>query len=106
MVSVVPMLIGRFGGRDIRSGTDVWKFSEDVRSGALSECEFLEAEGGMNRSAGHCMTMGTASTMASVVEALGIGLPTNAAIPAVDSRRYTLSHMAGRRILAIGQQDV
>ena len=106
MVSGGPMLNGKFRGRDIGSGTDVWKFSEDVRSGALSECEFLEAEGGMNRSAGHCMTMGTASTMASVVEALGIGLPANAAIPAVDSRRYTLSHMAGRRIVEMVQQDV
>ena len=106
MVSGGPMLNGKFRGRDIGSGTDVWKFSEDVRSGVLSECEFLEAEGGMNRSAGHCMTMGTASTMASVVEALGIGLPTNAAIPAVDSRRYTLSHMAGRRIVEMVQEDV
>src|SRR2546422_7804964 len=106
MVSVVPMLIGRFGGRDIRSGTDVWTFLEDVRSGALSDCEFLEAEVCMNRSAGHCMTMGTASTMASVVEALGIGLPTNAAIPAVDSRRYTLAHMAGRRIVEMVREDL
>src|SRR6266581_3050124 len=106
VVSTGPMLNGKFRGRDIGSGTDVWKFSEDVRSGSLSECEFLEAEGGMNRSAGHCMTMGTASTMASVVEALGIGLPSNAAIPAVDSRRYTLSHMAGRRIVELVQEDV
>ena len=106
MVSGGPMLNGKFRGRDIGSGTDVWKFSEDVRSGALSECEFLEAEGCMNRSAGHCMTMGTASTMASVVEALGIGMPSNAAIPAVDSRRYTLSHMAGRRIVEMVQEDV
>ncbi len=106
MVSGGPMLNGKFRGRDIGSGTDVWKFSEDVRSGALSECEFLEAEGCMNRSAGHCMTMGTASTMACVVEALGIGMPTNAAIPAVDSRRYTLSHMAGRRIVEMVQEDV
>src|SRR5881296_2306308 len=86
MISGGPMLNGKFRGRDIGSGTDVWKFSEDVRSGAMSMCEFLEAESCMSRSAGHCMTMGTASTMASVVEALGIGLPTNAAIPAVDSR--------------------
>ena len=106
MVSGGPMLNGKFRGQDIGSGTDVWKLSEDVRSGALSECEFLEAEGCMNRSAGHCMTMGTASTMASVVEALGIGMPTNAAIPAVDSRRYTLSHMAGRRIVEMVQEDM
>ncbi len=101
-----PMLNGKFRGQDIGSGTDVWRLSEDVRRGAMSECEFLEAESCMNRSAGHCMTMGTASTMASVVEALGIGLPTNAAIPAVDSRRYTLAHMAGRRIVEMVHEDL
>ena len=106
MVSGGPMLNGKFRGQDIGSGTDVWRFSEDVRSGAMSECEFLEAEGCMNRSAGHCMTMGTASTMASVVEALGIGLPTNAAIPAVDARRYSLAHMAGSRIVEMVNEDL
>ncbi len=106
MVSGGPMLNGKFRGQDIGSGTDVWRFSEDVRSGVMSECEFLEAEGCMNRSAGHCMTMGTASTMASVVEALGIGLPTNAAIPAVDARRYSLAHMAGRRIVEMVHEDL
>src|SRR2546421_7794892 len=106
MVSGGPMLNGKFRGQDIGSGTDVWRFSEAVRCGAMSECDFLAAEGCMNRSAGHCMTMGTASTMASVVEALGIGLPTNAAIPAVDSRRYTLAHMAGRRIVEMVTEDL
>ena len=106
MVSGGPMLNGKFRGQDIGSGTDVWRFSEAVRSGAMSECEFLEAEGCMNRSAGHCMTMGTASTMASVVEALGIGLPTNAAIPAVDARRYSLAHMAGSRIVEMVNEDL
>jgi dihydroxy-acid dehydratase len=106
MVSGGPMLNGKFRGQDIGSGTDVWKFSEAVRSGAMSECAFAEAEGCMNRSAGHCMTMGTASTMASVVEALGVGLPTNAAIPAVDSRRYVLAHMAGRRIVEMVSEDL
>jgi L-arabonate dehydrase len=106
MVSGGPMLNGKFRGQDIGSGTDVWKFSEDVRRGAMSSCDFLEAEGCMSRSAGHCMTMGTASTMASVVEALGIGLPTNAAIPAVDSRRYALAHMAGRRIVEMVHEDL
>ncbi|HZJ43336.1 MAG TPA: L-arabinonate dehydratase [Pyrinomonadaceae bacterium] len=106
MVSGGPMLNGKFRGKDIGSGTDVWRFSEEVRSGEMTECEFLEAEGCMNRSDGHCMTMGTASTMASVVEALGIGLPTNAAIPAVDSRRYTLAHMAGRRIVEMVHEDL
>jgi len=106
MVSGGPMLNGKFRGQDIGSGTDVWRFSEDVRSGAMSECEFLEAEGCMNRSAGHCMTMGTASTMASVVEALGVGLPTNAAIPAVDARRYSLAHTAGSRIVEMVNEDL
>jgi L-arabonate dehydrase len=106
MVSGGPMLNGKFRGQDIGSGTDVWKLSEDVRRGVMSECDFLEAEGCMNRSAGHCMTMGTASTMASVVEALGIGLPTNAAIPAVDARRYTLAHLAGHRIVEMVNEDL
>jgi L-arabonate dehydrase len=106
MISGGPMLNGKFRGENIGSGTHVWKFSEDVRSGAMSMCEFMQAEACMSRSAGHCMTMGTASTMACVVEALGIGLPTNAAIPAVDSRRYALAHMAGRRIVDMVKEDL
>src|SRR5262249_20151237 len=106
MISGGPMLNGKFRGTDIGSGTDVWKFSEEVRCGAMTMCEFMEAEACMSRSAGHCMTMGTASTMACVVEAVGIGLPTNAAIPAVDSRRYTLAHMAGRRIVDMVREDL
>jgi len=106
MLSGGPMLNGKFRGRDIGSGTDVWKFSEDVRSGAMTMCEFMDAEACMSRSAGHCMTMGTASTMACMVEALGIGLPSNAAIPAADSRRYTLAHLAGRRIVAMVNEDL
>jgi len=106
MLSGGPMLNGKFRGRDIGSGTDVWKFSEDVRSGAMPMCEFLEAEACMSRSAGHCMTMGTASTMACVVESLGMGLPSNAAIPAVDSRRYVLAHTAGRRIVEMVKEDL
>jgi L-arabonate dehydrase len=106
MISGGPMLNGKFRGKDIGSGTDVWRFSEDVRRGTMNECDFLEAESCMNRSAGHCMTMGTASTMASVVEALGIGLPTNAAIPAVDAHRYALAHLAGRRIVAMVHENL
>lgn len=98
-ISGGPMLNGKFRGEEIGSGTNVWKFSEDVRSGAMSLCDFMEAESCMSRSAGHCMTMGTASTMASVVESLGMGMPGNAAIPAVDSRRYALAHLAGRRVV-------
>ena len=106
MVSGGPMLNGKFRGQDIGSGTDVWKLSEDVRRGVIDECDFQEAEGCMNRSAGHCMTMGTASTMASVIEGLGMGLPCNAAIPAVDSRRHALCHMAGRRIVEMVGEDL
>src|SRR5262244_1435470 len=106
MVSGGPMLSGKYRGEDIGSGTNVWQFSEDVRRGTMSMCDFMDAESCMSRSAGHCMTMGTASTMASVVEALGIGLPTNAAIPAVDSRRYVLAHMAGRRAVEMVHQDL
>src|SRR5262245_48076540 len=106
MVSGGPMLNGKYRGQEIGSGTNVWKFSEDVRSGAMSMCDFMDAESCMSRSAGHCMTMGTASTMASVVEALGIGLPANAAIPAADSRRYALAHMAGRRIVEMVREDL
>ena len=69
------MLNGKFRGRDIGSGTDVWRFSEDLRAGRMTEHEFAEAEACMSRSAGHCMTMGTASTMACMVEALGLTLP-------------------------------
>ena len=78
------MLSSKFRDRDIGSGTSVWEFSEDVRGGKMTLADFMDAEAGMSRSAGHCMTMGTASTMASMVEALGMGLPSNAAIPAAD----------------------
>src|SRR5438128_1349092 len=96
VVSGGPMLNGKFRGTDIGSGTNVWSFSEEVRAGTMSLAAFQEAESCMSRSAGHCMTMGTASTMASMVEALGLALPHNAAIPAVDARRYAMAHMAGR----------
>src|ERR1700724_2865440 len=106
VVSGGPMLNGQFPNTDIGSGTNVWSMSEDVRAGKLSLADFMDAEACMSRSAGHCMTMGTASTMASVVEALGMGLPTNAAIPAVDSRRYVLAHMAGRRVVEMVREDL
>src|ERR1700737_4935483 len=82
VVSSGPMLNGKFRGRDIGSGTDVWKFSEAVRGGKMSLDEFMTAESGMSRSSGTCMTMGTASTMAAIVEAMGLSLPFNATIPA------------------------
>jgi dihydroxy-acid dehydratase len=105
-VSGGPMLNGRFRDEQIGSGTHVWKFEAMVRSGEMDMQEFMDAEACMSRSVGSCMTMGTASTMASMVEALGIGLPTNAAIPAADSRRNVLAHMAGRRIVELVKEDV
>ena len=106
VVSGGPMLNGKYCGQDIGSGTDVWKFSEDVKAGVMSVEQFMDAEACMSRSAGHCMVMGTASTMASMVESLGLGLPYNATLPAVDSRRYALAHMAGRRIVSLIREDV
>src|ERR1700704_4945146 len=101
VVSSGPMLNGKFGGRDIGSGTDVWRFSEAVRAGEMSLDDFMAAESGMSRSAGVCNTMGTASTMASLTEALGMSLPNNAALPAVDSRRKVLAHLTGNRIVQL-----
>src|SRR5439155_1150991 len=99
LVSGGPMLSGKYHGKDIGSGTNTWSMSEDLRAGRITLEEFHEAESCMHRSHGHCMTMGTASTMASMIEALGVGMPGNAAIPAVDARRYVLARMAGRRIV-------
>jgi L-arabonate dehydrase len=106
VVSGGAMLNGKFRGEDIGSGTDVWRFSEDLKAGKMTQAEFDEAESCMSRSTGHCMVMGTASTMATMVEALGLGLPHNAAIPAVDSRRYALAHVAGRRIVDMVREDL
>ena len=101
-----PMLNGKFRGKELGSGTSVWKMAEEVAAGTMPLCEFLDAESSMNRSKGHCMTMGTASTMASMVEALGMSLPGNAAIPAVDARRSTLAQMTGRRIVEMVREDL
>src|SRR5688572_22370382 len=105
-ISGGPMLSGRFRGKQIGSGTGVWQMSEDVRAGKMSQEEFTAAESCMHRSKGHCMTMGTASTMASMVEALGVSMPGNAAIPAVDSRRYRLAQLSGRRIVEMVHEDL
>lgn len=105
-VSGGPMLNGYYKGEKIGSGTHVWKFSEAVRAGEMSIEAFMSAEADNSRSAGHCMTMGTASTMASMVESLGVSLPANAAIPAVDSRRYVLAHMSGKRIVEMVIEDL
>ena len=101
-----PMLSGKYRGCDLGSGTGVWQMSEQVRSGKMTQEEFFAAESCMHRSKGHCMTMGTASTMASMVEALGMSLPGNAAIPAVDARRNTLAQLTGRRIVHMVKQDL
>jgi len=106
LVSGGPMLSGKYHGNDIGSGTNTWTMSEDLRAGKITLEEFHEAESCMHRSHGHCMTMGTASTMASMIEALGVGMPGNAAIPAVDARRYDLARMAGRRIVDLVKENV
>jgi dihydroxy-acid dehydratase len=101
-----PMLNGKFRGQDIGSGTGVWKMSEMVRAGEMTQEDFTAAESCMHRSKGNCMTMGTASTMASMVEALGMSLPENAAIPAADTRRNRLAQMTGRRIVEMVKEDL
>jgi dihydroxy-acid dehydratase len=105
-VSGGPMLNGKYRGRDIGSGTFVWQVTAMLKTGEMKPEDMVEVESCQSRSAGHCMTMGTASTMASMVEALGMGLPTNAAIPAVDSRRRVLARMAGRRIVDMVHEDL
>src|SRR4249920_685728 len=105
-VSGGPMLNGKWRGQELGSGTGVWSMSEQVRAGTLKLEDFFEAESCMSRSHGHCMTMGTASTMASMVEALGVGLPGNAAYPAVDGRRNVIARNAGRRIVELVHEDV
>jgi L-arabonate dehydrase len=105
-ISGGPMLSGHFRGKQIGSGTGVWQMSEDVRAGKMAQEEFTAAESCMHRSKGHCMTMGTASTMASMVEALGVALPGNAAIPAVDARRYRQAQLTGRRIVEMVEEEM
>ncbi|MGH3658404.1 MAG: IlvD/Edd family dehydratase, partial [Micromonosporaceae bacterium] len=106
MVTGGPMLSGKFQGRDVGSGTDIWRFSEQVRAGRMSPEDFRAAESCMARSDGHCMTMGTASTMACMAEALGMQLPGAAAIPASDARRYTVARATGQRIVAMVAEDL
>src|SRR6202023_4141019 len=106
VVSTGPMLNGKFRGRDIGSGTDVWKFSESVRAGKLSLNDFMAAESGMSRTPGTCMTMGSASTMASLMDAMGIALPYNATAPAVDAGRRRIAQESGRLIVRMALEDV
>ncbi|MBO6718895.1 MAG: dihydroxy-acid dehydratase [Rhizobiaceae bacterium] len=101
-----PMLNGYFRGERVGSGTHLWKFSEAVKAGTMKADEFLEAEASMSRSPGSCNTMGTASSMASMAEALGMALSGNAAIPAVDSRRRVMAQLSGRRIVQMVKDDL
>ena len=101
-----PMLNGHFRGERIGSGTHLWKISEAVKAGEMTAEEFVEAEASMSRSPGSCNTMGTASTMASMAEALGMALSGNAAIPAVDSRRRVMAQLTGRRIVQMVKDDL
>src|SRR5437588_12125684 len=101
-----PMLNGHWRGVQLGSCSDCWRYHEELRAGRITEQDFAEIENSMSRSNGHCMTMGTASTMACVTEALGLTLPGGAAIPAVDSRRAQLAEAAGRQIVALVEQDV
>ncbi len=105
VVSGGPMLVGRFKGKKIGT-SDVWRFAEDFKLGKLSQEDFIAAEAAMSRSVGHCAPMGTASTMAAMVEALGLALPDNATIPAADSRRKVLAHMSGMRIVEMVNEDL
>ena len=106
VVSSGPMLNGKWQGKDIGSGTDVWKFSEAVRAGDMSLSDFMAAESGMSRAKGVCMTMGTASTTSSLVEAMGLSLPTNGTLPAVDARRMALAHLTGKRIVEMVDDEL
>ena len=101
-----PMLNGKYKGQDIGSGTSVWKLTDDLKTGQISYQDYTYAESCMSRSAGHCMTMGTASTMACMVESLGMTLPGAAAIPAVDSRKKVLAQLSGRRIVEMVKEDL
>ena len=105
-ISGGPMLNGHHKGGQIGSGTGVWKLDADLNAGLITEEDFVDAEISMSRSKGNCMTMGTASTMGSMVEALGMALPHNAAIPAVDARRYALAHMTGKRIVEMVKENL
>jgi dihydroxy-acid dehydratase len=106
VVSGGPMLNGYFRGERVGSGTALWQMSEDIKAGKMTSEDFLEAEQSMSRSPGSCNTMGTASSMASMAEALGMALSGNAAIPAVDSRRRVMAHLTGRRIVDMVKDDL
>jgi dehydratase ilvD1 len=106
MLTGGPMLTGRHRGRPLGSATDMWRMSEEVRAGRMTAEEFVATESSMTRSAGHCNPMGTASTMASMAEALGMTLPHSASIPAPDTRRRRLAHLTGRRAVEMVREDL
>ncbi len=101
-----PMLNGRFQGKTIGSGTDIWRFDADFKTGKITAEELEEAESCMNRSIGHCATMGTASTMAVMAESLGLTLPGASAIPAADARKKVLAHMTGMRAVEMVNENL
>ena len=101
-----PMLNGHWRGKELGSCSDCWHYHQELRAGRITEPEFVEVENAMSRSNGHCMTMGTASTMACMTEALGLTLPGGAAIPAVDSRRAHLAEAAGRQIVELAERGI
>ena len=105
VISGGPMMKGKFKGKEIGT-SDVWRFAEAYKLGELTQKEFIEAEACMARTPGHCAVMGTASTMATMVEALGLSLPQNAAIPAADVRRKVLAQHSGRRIVEMVNEDL
>ncbi|SKC76794.1 IlvD/Edd family dehydratase [Ohtaekwangia koreensis] len=105
VVSGGPMLTGKYQGRDIGT-SDVWRFNDAVRSGEMSQEELTVAEACMCRSRGHCAVMGTASTMACMVESLGLSLPENASIPAADSRRKVIAQLSGSRIVEMVKENL
>ncbi|MDP5217186.1 IlvD/Edd family dehydratase [Ruegeria sp. 2205SS24-7] len=106
VVSSGPMLNGKWKGRDLGSGTDVRKFAMDVKAGDMTLKDFMATESGMSRSKGVCMTMGTASTMSSLTEAMGLALPMNGSLPAVDARRMALAHMTGKRVVEMVEEEL
>jgi L-arabonate dehydrase len=101
-----PMLNGKFRGKEIGSGTATWQLSEGLKAGTVTREDLIEAESCMSRSAGHCMTMGTASTMATMQEVLGLTLPGASAIPAVDSRKKVMAHLSGNRIVEMVKEGM
>ena len=106
MVTGGPMLNGKFRGQDVGSGTHVWRFEQEHAAGRMTQEQLFAAEAGMARSCGHCMTMGTASTMACLAETLGMQLPGSAAWPAADTRRIRTAHQAGQRIVELARAGV